>query len=65
MKEKLDHLQYWNSLIIILYPREVPVEQFWNSYYVKLKLLLRFQQIIRKKIEKEEEEKRIYKIASA
>lgn len=49
VKEKWDHLQYWNSLIILLNPREVPVKQIWNSYYVKLKWLLQFQQIIRKK----------------
>lgn len=59
-KKEWDHLQYWNRLII-LYPWEVPVEQFSKLYCVKLKWLLQFQQIIRKKIgiKKREEERKI------
>lgn len=58
-KKEWDHLQYWNRLII-LYPWEVPVEQFSKLYCVKLKWLLQFQQIIRKKIgiKKREEERK-------
>lgn len=59
-KKEWDHLQYWNRLII-LYPWEVPVEQFSKLYCVKLKWLLQFQQMIRKKIgiKKREEERKI------